>query len=290
MTEVPKLPAGCASRFVPRRVLASGGFGSVVLAQQVDLDRAVAIKLLHSDISTDPEQVERFCAEARITAALTHPHIVRVLDHGFDDGVPWIAYEFLAGVSLSVLLEAGPLATGEALAAAGQVASALEVAHQSGILHRDVKPANVMEAGPGIYKVTDFGIARWTTGAAVRTKTGVILGTPAYMAPELVQGERASVASDVYALGVMIYELVTGQLPFSGASYLDVLRKHLSEEAPPPSQLRPGLPTAVDLLIRRALAKDPAVRYPSADAMRIAVEAIDVKSVRRAVTGGGAGW
>jgi serine/threonine-protein kinase len=258
------LPAGCAKRFIPDRVLASGGFGTVVLARQVVLDRLVAVKVLHADALREQEQVERFLSEARITAMIEDPHVVRLIDHGVDDGVPWIAYEYLEGRALAERLRAGPLSHEVALAAGSQVAAALAAAHRKGILHRDIKPANVLEASEGTWKVTDFGIARWTTGAAVKTKTGVLLGTPHYMAPEQVRGEPASAASDIYALGVMLHELIAGVPPFTGASPIEVLQRHMADPPPRLRDVSPSTPAAVEAYVLRMLEKHPAARPASA--------------------------
>jgi serine/threonine-protein kinase len=262
-----KLPADCAEHYRVERLLGAGGFGAVYRATQVGLERPVAVKVLSREVLDDPEQRERFSAEARVTATLSSAHIVRVLDHGAATGVPWIAYELLEGRSLrQVLEERGRLAPDDAIRAAAHVAAALEEAHAKGIVHRDIKPDNVLESRPGHHVVTDFGIARWTEGSRVKTRTGVILGTPAYLAPEVVSGEAAGAPADLYALGVMLHELVAGRPPFVDDSLFVMLERHLKSDPPPT-----GVP-AVDEIVRRAMAKRPAQRFESALAFRAALE------------------
>jgi serine/threonine-protein kinase len=265
-------PPDCARKFQAVSELAAGGFGTVWLAVQKGLDRKVAIKLLHVETLADPEQRQRFALEARVTSRLSGPHVVHVLDFGLeDDGVPWIAYEYCAGKSLRARLDAGPLAPAEALDIAGQVAEALQEAHALEVLHRDVKPENVLESD-GRYKLTDFGIAKWTQGAEVRTKTGIVLGTPAYLAPEVITGEKPSPRSDVYALGIMLYEMLAGRLPFTDQNPVMLMERHLRSAARRPSELRAGLPAHLDELVLRALAKKPEERFASAGEMAAALK------------------
>ncbi|MBI4863203.1 MAG: serine/threonine protein kinase [Candidatus Riflebacteria bacterium] len=244
--------------------IASGGFGSIWLARQVDLDRLVVVKILHRAILSDRGQVERFLTEARITASLSHPHIVVLIDHGFEAGIPWIVYEYLTGKSLRHLIDAGPVPWPTAFGIASQIASALEAAHANGILHRDIKPENVLEASPGQYKVVDFGIAKWKHGPRNQTADGVVLGTPEYVAPEQLLRRDVSPAADLYSLGILTYELVTGTVPFREANLGTLFRRHL-EDAPPPAGDRvPDLPRKAEAIIQRALAKSPDERFASA--------------------------
>jgi hypothetical protein len=268
------LPGACARKFRVQREIKSGGFGAVLLATQSELDRPVALKLLRPDILENADQRARFANEARVTAAIDHPHIVRVFDHGVDEGVPWIAYEYLPGRTLSDALQDGPMDWRSAATAAAQIASALEAAHGAGILHRDVKPDNVLESSAGHWKITDFGIAKWTSATEVKTETGVVLGTPAYMAPELLKGAPASPASDLHALGVMLFETLTARLPFTGDTALQMMQARLTEPAPPLASVSSGLPPSLADLVDALLAADPGRRPPSAARVRAALEAI----------------
>ena len=270
-------PPHCASRFVPDRLLGEGGFGAVWLAHQIGLDRPVAIKFIRADVGADPESLERFKNEARVTASLQHPSIVRVIDHDVEDGVPWIAYEYLPGRSLSAVLAGGPLTWTEALRVGQQVASALEEAHSKGVIHRDIKPENVLEVEPGRYKLADFGIAKWTAATQIRTRTGFLMGTPTHVAPEQIRGDPPSPQGDVYALGVLMYQMLTGRLPFEDENMLGLLLAHLEERVTTPSRLQAGLPRAVDDLVKRALEKTPGKRFADGAALCRAIEEVSAR-------------
>ena len=266
-------PPKCEGKFRAERVLAAGGFGRVYLATQVALERPAAIKLLNADIIEDAEQRRRFLEEARITASIQHPNVVVVLDSDVEDGVPWIAYEFLPGRNLKDVLAGGPLPIDAALECALQVAAALEAVHAQDILHRDIKPANVIEVEAGRrYKVTDFGIARWSRAGAVRTQAGLVFGTPAYISPEQIRGEGATAQSDLYALGVMLFELLTGHAPFADDNVGRLLERHLRAPVPAPSAVDPRVPPTFDAIVLRAMAKVPADRFATASDMRAALE------------------
>ena len=268
-------PPDCARKFDHVRRVAEGGFGEVHLAVHRDLGRQVAIKLLLADLLTEDGQVKRFESEAHITAAVQHPNVIEVVDCGAADRVPWIAYEWLPGRSLRGLLAEAPdgLATGLAVSAAAQVADALEAAHARGVLHRDIKPDNVLGADSNRFKVTDFGIAKWQGKNAVRTATGVVLGSPGYLAPEQIGGADASAASDIYATGVVLYELLTGRLPFEGSNPIEIFEKHLRAEAVAPSRVRPGVSPALDRVVARAMARRPEERFASAAELAQALRA-----------------
>lgn len=252
-------PPRCASKFRAQSLLAQGGFGSVHAAVQIALDRPVVVKLLHEVARDDAEQVERFRVEARVTAALRHPHIVVVLDHDVDDEVPWIAFERLPGPDVRALAQAGALPVAEAALIAQQVAGALAAAHAQGVLHRDIKPENVLRSSERAYKVTDFGIAKWA-GGGVRTADGVILGTPAYISPEQARGEPAGPASDVYALGVMLFEMLCGRPPFVREHPMQLLTDHVQTPPPRAAELNAAVPPPLDALVAAMLDKDPARR------------------------------
>lgn len=266
-------PGACARRFEPIRQLGAGGQGAVWLARQRQLQRTVVVKLLHPDVARRPDDTARFTAEARVTALLRHPHVVGVIDHGVDDGQPWIAYEYLEGPTLREQLADGPLAWRDACRMGHQVASALEAAHARAILHRDIKPDNILVAAPGEYKVADFGVAKWS-GSEVRTESGIILGTPAYLSPQQLRGLAPAFESDVYALGVTLFEALTGRLPFWDENLLLLLQRRLASQAPAASSFVAGLPPAVDRIVARSVAADREERFRDATQVREALEAV----------------
>lgn len=265
-------PPGCARKYSHVRPLSSGGFGAVHIATQRDLDRKVAIKLLNTGMAADPEQLERFRIEAKATAALGHESIVIVHDHDVEDGVAWIAYELLPGPDLRDILKKGAMTWQDTVRLGIQLAGALSEAHGHGILHRDVKPENVIQAEPGRYKITDFGIARWREGG-IKTQHGMILGTPRYMAPEVIRCNEVSAASDIYALGVMLFEVFTGRPPFLDAPGSRLFSQHLTEAPPHVRDLRADLPAGADDIFVRALEKDPENRFVSMKEFRERLEA-----------------
>jgi tRNA A-37 threonylcarbamoyl transferase component Bud32 len=267
-------PPDCARRYQPREVLAQGAFGTVYRATQNNLHRDVAIKLLQPEALENEDAIRRFMAEARITVSLSHPHIVVLLDHGCEAGIPWIAYEYIRGDNLRQILRNGPLPVREALIAVWQVTQALQEAHGRKILHRDIKPENVLRVQPEDYKVADFGIARWLMDRSFATATGQVVGTPAYMAPEVLQGEPPGMSCDLYATGVLLYELLTGRVPFPQDNLVLLLEAQLAGGVPSVAAQRSGVKRPVDNLIRRALAADPRDRFPTAAAMAAALEAI----------------
>ncbi|HEU4488041.1 MAG TPA: protein kinase, partial [Actinomycetota bacterium] len=241
--------------------LASGGMGTVYEATDERLQRRVAVKLLKEELADDPLFVERFRREARAVAALSHPNIASVFDYGADGGRDFIVMELLEGTDLAEVLQAGPLEPGRAAEIAAQACDALAHAHSAGIVHRDVKPANIILVASGTVKVTDFGIAR-ALGDTTLTATGSVLGTAHYLAPEQASGSGAGAAVDQYAMGVMLYEMLTGEVPFSGDSPIGVAMRHVSDEVPAPSSKAPEVPAALDEVVLTATAKDPSDRYP----------------------------
>lgn len=260
-------PTRLAGRYVLRKLVAAGGMGEVHLALDERLGRQVAVKVLTRGLTDSADSVERFRREALAAAGLTHPNIARVYDYGVDDGRHFIVMEFLAGDSLHRLIrDRGPLPPDEAVDIAAQVCAALGAAHEAGIVHRDVKPGNVMIAPDGVVKVTDFGIAK-AVGAAPLTDTGTILGTATYLSPEVARGSSAGPASDLYSLGIVLYEMLTGRAPFVGQSPVTVAMRHISEDVPPPSAALSGVPPFLDAVVARATAKDPDQRFASAETM-----------------------
>lgn len=240
-----------------------GGMADVYRAEDVQLGREVALKVLHRRFAQDAEFVERFRREAQAAASLVHPNVVTIFNRGEHDGTYYIAMEYLPGRSLKRLIaEKGPLPQAEALAIALQIARAAGFAHSRGVIHRDLKSQNVIVDEQGSVKVTDFGIAR--AGPSEITETGSILGTAQYLSPEQAQGLPVSPRSDLYSIGVILFEMLTGRLPFEGDSAVSIALKHISEPPPPLEQLRPDVDPRLADLVRRLLEKDPERRPASA--------------------------
>ncbi len=257
-----------ANRYEVREEIGRGGMADVYLAHDRLLDRPVAVKVLSPAFASDPTNFERFRREAQSAASLNHPNIVAVYDWGEDDATSFIVMEFVPGQTLRDLIQAyGRLSPGEAARIAAEIADALSFAHEHGVIHRDVKPGNVLITPQGQVKVTDFGIARAETGDPL-TKTGSVLGTATYFSPEQAQGFALDGRSDVYALGVVLYEMVTGTAPFVAASPVSVAYKHVREEPVPPSSIVRDVPRAMDHIILTAMAKDVGARYQSAQDLR----------------------
>ena len=248
------------------RKLGAGGMADVYLAEDQELGRRVAIKILNDRHAHDDQFVERFRREAKNAAGLSHPNIVSIYDRGEAEGTYYIAMEYLDGRTLKELIVArGPSPTHVAIDYARQILGAIGFAHRHGIVHRDIKPHNVVVGADGRLKVTDFGIAR--SGASQMTEAGSIIGTAQYLSPEQARGAPVDATSDVYSVGIVLYEMLTGKVPFNGDTPLEIAMKHLSSIPEPPSKTRPELPHDLDLVVLRALAKDPADRYESAEEM-----------------------
>ncbi len=251
--------------------LGSGGMADVYLAQDQLLGRQVAVKILHHHFAEDQEFVERFRREASSAAALSHPNIVAIFDRGEWNGTYYIAMEYVAGRSLKAIVrEDGPLPASTAIDIVIQILRAARFAHRRGVIHRDLKPHNVILDEEGRARVTDFGIAR--AGASDMTLTGSIMGTAQYLSPEQAQGHPVSAVSDLYSVGVILYELLTGAVPFEGETAVAIAYKQVSAAPRPPSELNPALPPSLDAVVLRALAKDPAERYADADELIAALE------------------
>jgi serine/threonine-protein kinase len=257
-----------ANRYELGVEIGRGGMADVFLAHDRLLDRRVAVKVLSPAFSSDADNVERFRREAQSAAGLNHPNIVAVYDWGEENGTYFIVMEYVPGQTLSNLIQSyGRLSPTEAVPIAAEIADALAFAHAHGVVHRDVKPGNVLVTPDGQVKVADFGIARAESGAAL-TKTGAVLGTATYFSPEQAQGFALDGRSDVYALGVVLYEMLTGTPPFAAASPVSVAYMHVREEPTAPSRVVAGLPGALDRIVLTAMAKDLAARYPSANDLR----------------------
>jgi len=254
-------------------LLGSGGMGSVYRAVDLMLERDVALKILRSDVSDEPEQVERFRTEAVILARLGHPNIATLYRLAREDDRLYMAMEFVRGRTLADLLARnGRLPLVHGLSWCCQVLDAMEYAHDLGVVHRDLKPANLMITDNGTVKVTDFGIAR-ALGTLRQTRHGYVIGTPAYMSPEQVRGREVDGRSDIYALGMVLFETLTGRLPFEARDEISLLRAHLTQQPPRPRTFLPHMPPAVDETIARAIAKAPEERFQSAAQLRIELEA-----------------
>jgi eukaryotic-like serine/threonine-protein kinase len=241
--------------------LGSGGMSTVYLGRDQTLDREVAVKVMHREMSEQADQLERFRQEARAVAKLSHPNVVAVIDAGEDGGYPYIVFEYVEGETLKQrIAREGALDPQEAIAYAIEVARGLSVAHARNLVHRDIKPQNVLIDGEGRAKLTDFGISRQLEQDGM-TATGRVLGTTDYVAPEQAMGRSTDQRSDVYSLGVVLYEMLVGQVPFQADSQVGVAMKHVNEELPDVQRRRPEVSAAVALVVERATAKDPGERY-----------------------------
>ena len=268
--------------------IARGGMASVYEATDIRLDRTVAVKVMHPGLGDDDDFAQRFVREARAAARLNHPHVVGVYDQGDDDGTVFLAMEYVPGHTLrDVIRKESPMAPLRAMALLEPVVSALAAAHRAGLIHRDVKPENVLiadEAHGGGVKVADFGLAKAVSADTQHTATGgVLIGTVSYLAPELVVDGRADARADVYAAGVVLYELLTGRKPHEGESPIQVAYRHVHEDVPAPSLLQPGLPPYVDALVARATSRDRTQRPADAGVLLHQIHRVS-QALREGVT------
>jgi hypothetical protein len=280
-----------ADRYELTEVIARGGMATVWRATDRILARPVAVKILHEHLAEDETFLERFRREALAAASLSHPHVVAIYDTGEDGGEAgalshYIVMEHCGGGTLATLLSAeGPFEPGRAIRVGSTICDALEYAHSKGIVHRDVKPANVLVGDDGLFKVGDFGIAKAVTATSDITTTGTIMGTVAYISPEYASDRELDARSDIYSLGVVLYELVVGKPPFEETSSVGVAMKHLNELPAPPRTRRAGIPRALESIVMKALEKDPERRFASAGEMRTALDSIpgasDTQVLRR---------
>jgi eukaryotic-like serine/threonine-protein kinase len=253
--------------------IASGGMGEVYRAHDPVLDREVAIKILHTKLADDVGFIDRFRREARSAGMLSHPNIVAVHDWGETAGTYFMVMEFIRGPNLrTFLMRDGVLQPAQAAEVVSGVLAALEHAHEQGIVHRDIKPENVMVTRSGVVKVADFGLARAFADARVSQAPGTVTGTVQYLAPEQIEGERADPRTDLYATGIVLFELLTGQIPFTGETSLAIAYKHLRDRVPPPSRLNPMVPPALDRVVVGATDRDRNRRTPDARTMRAEVD------------------
>lgn len=250
--------------------IAAGGMGEVFRAHDPVLDREVALKMLHTSLADDPAFIDRFRREARSAATLSHPSIVAVHDWGTTQGTYFMVMEFVRGVNLRAILSLhGALEAGHAVHIVSDVLSALEHAHAQGIVHRDIKPENVMiRASDGAVKVADFGLARAFADSRISQAPGTVTGTVQYLAPEQIEGKPADPRTDLYATGIVLYELLTGEVPFTGETSMAIAWRHLRERVPPPSRANPGVPVSLDRVVLNATERDPERRTRDAATMR----------------------
>jgi serine/threonine-protein kinase len=261
-------------RYEIEDLVGTGGMSSVYRARDTVLERRVALKVLHEHFSADPEYVRRFRHEARAIARLNHPNIVTVIDRGEFGNRQFIVFEHIPGENLKEVVEReGQLPVAQALALTHQIARGLAFAHEHGVVHRDVKPQNVLLDESGTAKVTDFGIARSLDPEEELTQTGTLLGTSDYIAPEQASGQPVDARTDQYSLGVLLYELLTGEVPYPADSFMAVAMRHLRDPVPSVHERRPGVPDRVDEIVAKAMAKRPQDRFPSTKAMMVAIEA-----------------
>jgi serine/threonine-protein kinase len=258
-------------RYVLAETLGRGGMAVVYRATDTVLGREVAVKVLADRLARDPSFVERFRREAWAAARLSHPGVVTVFDHGSEGRLHYIVMELVEGPTLSDLLARGPLGVERTAAIGGQVLAALEAAHGEGLVHRDVKPGNIMLTASGTVKVMDFGIAR-SADAETLTGSGTVVGSASYLSPEQVRGEAVDHRSDLYSLGCVLYQALTGRPPFAGASAVSVAHQHVAAAPKPPSRLV-QVPPALEAVVMRALIKDRDDRYRTAGEMRASLAA-----------------
>jgi eukaryotic-like serine/threonine-protein kinase len=265
-------PSWIADRYELGGVVGRGGMGEVRAATDERLQREVAVKLLRPDLAAIEEARRRFEGEAQAAAALVHPNVVTVFDAGEEDGAPFIVMELLPGRTLVDELATGPMSSVQVRDLAGAVLGALEAAHNAGILHRDVKPGNVLRAGDGTWKVADFGIAKVAETTGDLTVSGVVIGTPAYIAPERIDGAPATPASDLYSAGAVLYEALAGRKPFAGDNFAAVAEQIRAGRAPALHELVPEVDPGLERVVERAMATDPRHRFASAVEMRRALD------------------
>ncbi|MFY9263942.1 MAG: protein kinase [Solirubrobacterales bacterium] len=275
-------------RYRIEEIVGAGGMATVYRAFDTTLERPVALKVMRREVADDAQQLERFRREARAAAKLSHAHIVTVVDAGEENNRPYIVFEYVPGETLKQRIKGqGRLPVTESVAYAIEIASALVAAHAAGLVHRDIKPQNVLVDGQGHAKVADFGIARQVESSDGLTKTGRVLGTTDYVAPEQAMGETVTGQSDVYSLGIVLFEMLTGEVPFKGENHVAVAMKHVKDQLPDVQELRPEVSSSLAAVIEKMTAKEPVDRYLSAASAMSDLE--DVLAMETARAGGATG-
>ena len=267
LSQAPTLPAGfdISHRYRVIRLLGRGGMGAVYKVRDLELERDVALKLIRPEIAENPEVLGRFKREIQVSSRITHRNVLRVYDLGEAEGVRFLTMQYVDGHDLETLIKKeGKLPLARLLSIFGEVCKGLAAAHEQGVVHRDLKPQNVMIDAAGTAYVMDFGLAKNLAGAGL-TEMGAVLGTPYYMSPEQVRGEPATLRSDIYSLGVILYEMATGEVPFTGESAYEIMMKRLTQRPKPAAELNPDIPVFLQKIVERCLSKEPAARYASAD-------------------------
>src|SRR5437660_1777954 len=264
-------PGTRLGRYEIRSHIGAGGMGDIYLASDTELERTLALKILPEEFASDPSRMHRFVQEARAASALNHPNILTIYEIKQEGPIPFIATEFIDGITLRKQIKHGRMGLMDAIDTAIQIASALDAAHQAGIVHRDIKPENIMLRKDGYVKVLDFGLARPTerreisteADTLVNTEVGIIVGTARYMSPEQARGQKVDKRTDIFSLGMVLYEMVAGRSPFEGSTNTDVVASILKESPPPLTDYLPDAPAGLEQLINRALVKDRNERYQS---------------------------
>ena len=275
MENARPIPSMLSNRYQIQHPLGTGGMAVVYQAKDLMLERPVAIKLLRQDYSNHPAFREHFRQEARAVANLSHPNIVTVHDFGLDNGWLFLVMEYVPGANLkSILRQRGRLEILEAVSLLVQACAGVGYAHRAGLIHCDIKPHNMLVTPDQRLKVTDFGIARALASIQPDEKHDVVWGSPAYLSPEQAAGQAPSPASDVYSLGVVLYEALTGQLPFQSADPAELIRLHRDAQPVPPARLNPQIPQPLEQIVLKILSKEPSARYRTADQMGRVLEAI----------------
>jgi serine/threonine-protein kinase len=265
-------PHTLAGRYEIREAIGEGNFSVTYRATDKVLGRDVAVKVLREQYVQHAGFTSRFENEARAAALISHPNVIQVFDYGREDDIAFIVMQYVPGLSLKEYIrDHAPLSIDESTEFTRQILDGLAAIHEAGIIHRDIKPQNVLMSNQRLLKLTDFGIARLESASAGLTESGTALGTAAYMAPEQASGQTLGHETDLYAVGVILYEMTTGKLPFPGDNPVQVMYRHVNEEPPPPRAINPSIPVTVEAFILRAMSKDPGARFPSARAMRDAL-------------------